>query len=89
MSSLPIGDYALLSDRHSAALVSSDGSIDWLCMPRFDSPSIFAAILDDNAGHWSIRPAGEFRVRREYVEGSMVLRTLFHTGGGSSSCAMP
>lgn len=82
MSSLPIGDYALLSDRHSAALVSSDGSIDWLCMPRFDSPSIFAAILDDNAGHWSIRPAGEFRVRREYVEGSIVLRTLFHTGGG-------
>ncbi len=68
MSSLPIGEYALLSDRHSAALVSSGGSVDWLCMPRFDSPSVFAAILDDEAGHWSIRPDSRLpcgtRVRR-------------------------
>ncbi|MEP6855597.1 MAG: glycoside hydrolase family 15 protein [Pedococcus sp.] len=83
MSSLPIGDYALLSDRHSAALVSSGGSVDWLCMPRFDSPSTFAAILDDEAGHWSIRPDADFRVEREYVAGSMVLLTRFHTAAGT------
>jgi GH15 family glucan-1,4-alpha-glucosidase len=82
MSTRPIADHALLSDRHSAALVTNDGSIDWLCFPRFDSPSVFAAILDDDAGHWSIRPAGPARVEREYVEGSMVLRTTFHTDEG-------
>ncbi len=54
-------------------LVSSGGSVDWLCIPGFDSPSICAAILDDQAGHWSIRPDTEFRVEREYVAGSMVL----------------
>ena len=83
MSSLPIGDYALLSDRHSAALVSSGGSVDWLCMPRFDSPSLFAAILDDEAGHWSVRPDADFRVEREYAAGSMVLLTTFHTSTGT------
>ncbi len=83
MSSLPIGDYALLSDRHSAALVSSGGSVDWLCMPRFDGPSIFAAILDDEAGHWSIRPDSAFRAEREYVAGSMVVLTTFHTSAGT------
>ena len=83
MSSLPIGDYALLSDRHSAALVSSGGSVDWLCMPRFDSPSIFAALLDDEAGHWSIHPDGEFRVERRYVDGSMVLLTTFDSLAGT------
>lgn len=83
MSGRPIGDYALLSDRHSAALVSSSGSIDWMCMPRFDSPSIFAAILDDAAGSWSIHPDGEFRVERRYLAGSMGLLTTFHTATGS------
>jgi GH15 family glucan-1,4-alpha-glucosidase len=87
MSSRPIGDHALLSDRHSAALVSSDGSIDWLCMPRFDSPSVFAAILDDDAGHWSIRPDGDSTVRREYAEDSLVLHTEFHTSTGPCCCA--
>ena len=83
MSSLPIGEYALLSDRQSAALVSSGGSVDWLCMPRFDSPSIFARILDDEAGHWSIRPESDFHVERQYVEASMVLLTTFHTSTGT------
>jgi len=83
MSSVPIGEYALLSDRHSAALVSSGGSVDWLCLPRFDSPSIFAAILDDRGGHWSIHPEGEFRVERQYLPASMVLLTTFDTSTGT------
>jgi alpha,alpha-trehalase len=83
MGGRPIGDYALLSDRHSAALVSSDGSVDWLCFPRFDSRSLLAALLDDRAGHWSIRPAGPATSARRYVEGTMVLETRFMTDGGA------
>ena len=54
-NSLPIGDYALLSDCRSAALVSRAGSVDWLCWPRFDSPAVFARILDPDGGHFAIR----------------------------------
>ena len=79
MTSLPIGEHALLSDRHSAALVTAAGSIDWLCMPRFDSPAIFARILDDDAGHWSIRSDADLGAERHYVAASMVLLTTFHT----------
>lgn len=82
MEGRPIGDYALLSDRHSAALVSSDGSVDWLCFPRFDSRSVFAALLDERAGHWSIRPVGPARHARRYVESTMVLETRFVTDSG-------
>ena len=53
-----IEDYALIGDMRSAALISRDGSLDWLCVPRFDSPACFAALLgDDQHGHWSIAPA--------------------------------
>ncbi len=83
MTSLPIGDHALLSDRHSATLVTSAGSIDWMCMPRFDSPAIFARILDDQAGHWSIHPEADFHTERQYVTASMVLLTTFHTSTGT------
>jgi alpha,alpha-trehalase len=83
VSTTPIADYALLSDRHSAALVSRDGSIDWLCFPRFDSPAIFARLLDDEAGHWSIRPSTPFRVTRRYLDRTMVLETRFHTDSGT------
>ncbi len=56
MSERPIADYALISDCRSAALISSTGSVDWLCFPRFDSPAVFARLLGEQAGHWSIRP---------------------------------
>jgi GH15 family glucan-1,4-alpha-glucosidase len=78
----PIADYALLSDCNSAALVGADGAIEWLCMPRFDSPAVFARILDAGAGHWSLRPTGGFRSERRYLPGSLVLETTFHTDTG-------
>ncbi len=81
--SLPIAQYALLSDCHSTALVSSGGSIDWLCFPRFDSPAFFARLLDPSAGHWSIRPVGEAQTMREYVGETMVLQTTFTTAAGT------
>ncbi len=83
MSNVPIADHALLSDRHSAALVTRDGSIDWLCFPRFDSESAFASILDDEAGYWSIRPTAPGTTTRSYVEGTMALQTTFHTDEGT------
>jgi GH15 family glucan-1,4-alpha-glucosidase len=83
MSTTPIADYALLSDRHSAALVSRDGSIDWLCFPRFDSPSIFGRLLDDEAGHWSIRATSATHVTRRYLDRTMVLETTFATPTGT------
>lgn len=79
---LRIADYALLSDSQSAALVGRDGSIDWWCTPRFDSPSAFARLLDPAAGHWSIRPLDPHRVEREYLEGTMVVRSTFRAAHG-------
>ncbi|HWC40183.1 MAG TPA: trehalase-like domain-containing protein, partial [Acidimicrobiales bacterium] len=83
MSSTPIADHALLSDCHSAALVSREGSVEWLCFPRFDSPSIFGRLLDDEAGHWSIRPVADFQVARRYLDKTMVLETTFTTTDGT------
>jgi hypothetical protein len=83
MSTVPIAPHPLLSDCHSAALVTADGSVDWLCFPRFDSPSIFGRLLDDAAGHWSIRPAGAYTASRRYLDRTLVLETSFRTQGGT------
>ncbi|CAJ0704521.1 glycoside hydrolase family 15 protein [Ralstonia wenshanensis] len=82
-----IEDYALIGDCETAALVSRDGSIDWLCWPRFDSGACFAALLGtpDN-GRWRLAPrAGGRTVRRRYLPGTLVLETVFETDTGSAS----
>ncbi|MEE6263491.1 glycoside hydrolase family 15 protein [Plantactinospora sonchi] len=79
-----IDEYGLLADGRSGALVSRDGSVDWWCPARFDGPSVFARLLDnDTGGHWYIRPAGDFDVERRYLDETLVLRTVFTTGDGS------
>jgi GH15 family glucan-1,4-alpha-glucosidase len=82
---LLIEDYALLGDTQSAALVGRDGSIDWLCLPRFDSGAVFAALLGtEQHGRWLIAPAGEvISVRRRYRGESLVLETEFQTAEGT------
>jgi len=78
-----ISDYAIIGDCRSAALVSRFGSIDWLCWPRFDSGSWFAALLDeDKGGRWQISPAQPFESHRRYREDSNVLQTVFETATG-------
>ncbi len=79
-----IEDYALIGDTHTAALVGKDGSIDWLCVPRFDSPAAFAALLgDEENGRWRLMPAGGIqRVERQYRGDTLVLETTFHTDDG-------
>jgi GH15 family glucan-1,4-alpha-glucosidase len=81
-----ISDYGVIGDMHSAALVSRDGSIDWLCFPRFDSPSVFAAILDDKRGGcFAIRPADEHRFSQAYLPDTNVLVTSFQADAGSAT----
>jgi len=83
--SLAIEDYGIIGDTHTAALVGTDGSIDWLCLPRFDSPSCFAKLLgDESNGFWRIAPAGEVRRRSRHYHGdSLVLETEFETSTGA------
>jgi GH15 family glucan-1,4-alpha-glucosidase len=80
----PIEDYALIGDTHTAGLVSREGSIDWLCLPRFDSPACFAALLGDRSnGRWLLAPAGGVQeVRRRYQGDSLVLETEYRTDDG-------
>src|SRR6476661_6783801 len=80
---LPIEDYAAIGDGHTAALIGIDGSLDWLCLPQFDSPACFAALVGEPGnGHWRIGPAGEHTAERRYVEDTAVLETTYTTDTG-------
>ncbi|MBW3576969.1 MAG: glycoside hydrolase family 15 protein [Actinobacteria bacterium] len=83
MSHHPIGEHAFLSDLHSAALVDRDGTVDWLCFPRFDSASVFGALLDDTAGEWRLGPRQQADISRRYLDRSLALETTFTTRGGT------
>jgi GH15 family glucan-1,4-alpha-glucosidase len=81
---LRIEDYAVIGDTATAALVGRDGSVDWLCLPRFDSPACFAALLGDAGnGRWLIGPEGEHTISRRYVGDTPVLETTFTTDTGT------
>ena len=84
MAYQPIENYGIIGDLHSVALVGMDGSIDWLCLPRFDSPSVFAAILDDEkGGRFKIAPTSEGVTRKQlYWPDTNVLVTRFFTPDG-------
>src|SRR5215211_2196795 len=80
----PINGYAFIGDCRSAGLVSREGSLDWICLPRFDSPSDFAALLDaSEGGRFSIRPVGEYSSERRYLANTNVLETVFRTPTGA------
>jgi GH15 family glucan-1,4-alpha-glucosidase len=81
----PLADYGLIGDCHTAALVSSDGSIDWCCLPRFDHASCFGRLLDwERGGHFALQPTGEAESLREYLGDTLVLATTFRSGGGEA-----
>jgi GH15 family glucan-1,4-alpha-glucosidase len=80
---LSIGDYGLIGDGHTAGLVSKSGSIDWACLPRLDSASVFGRLLDANAGHCVITPSVPTEVSRRYLPGTLILETTFTTETGT------
>src|SRR5512132_962140 len=84
--SIPIEDYGLIGDTHTAALVGRDGSIDWLCLPRFDSRACFAALVGEpKHGRWVLGPKDHAaRVRRRYRGPTLVLETEFSTSTGTA-----
>ena len=84
----PIADYAFLSDCHTGALVAPDGAIDWLCVPRFDAPSVFGTLLDRGAGDFRLGPFGiNLPPARAYEPGTNTLVTTWQTPGAGSRCA--
>src|SRR4051812_34532234 len=83
MSETAIADHGLIGDLQTAALIGADGSIDWFCCPRFDSPSVFGALLDPDGGHFGIRPArAGYRARQMYLPDTAVLITRFLSEAG-------
>jgi GH15 family glucan-1,4-alpha-glucosidase len=83
MTEAAIADHGLIGDLQTAALVSTDGSIDWFCCPRFDSPSVFGALLDDErGGHFRVRPARDYESKQMYFPDTAVLITRFITEAG-------
>jgi alpha,alpha-trehalase len=83
---VPIRDYALIGDCHGCALVSSEGSVDWCALGRFDAAPIFCRLLDATKGGFlSVKPSGRFAVERAYIENTNILRTVFTTDGGRAS----
>src|SRR3569623_935868 len=79
----PIADYAFLSDCHTGALIAPDGAIGWLCVPRFDSPSVFGSLLDREAGFFRLAPFGiNVPSSRRYVPGTNTLETTWRAPGG-------
>ena len=79
----PIADYGFLSDCETVALVAPSGNVEWLCLPRVDSPSVFGAMLDRDAGYFRLGPAGvNVPSSRRYLPGTMVLETSWGTGAG-------
>ncbi|HSE27631.1 MAG TPA: glycoside hydrolase family 15 protein [Gemmatimonadales bacterium] len=82
----PIADYGVIGDLRTAALVSRDGSVDWWCLPRFNDPSVFAALLDaDRGGRWRIGPAAAATSEQRYLPGTNVLVTTFHLEAGGAA----
>jgi GH15 family glucan-1,4-alpha-glucosidase len=80
---LPIEEYAMIGDRRTAALVGSNGSVDWLCLPRFDSAACLAGLLGtDDHGHWQLEPTARYQTQRRYIGDSAVLETTFTTDDG-------
>jgi GH15 family glucan-1,4-alpha-glucosidase len=80
----PIADYGVIGDMHSAALIAADGSIDWACLPYFDSPAVFLRLLDcDKGGYCAVRVAGLVKTSRCYLDGTNILQTTFTAGSGT------
>ena len=80
---LTLSEYGLIGDMRTAALIGIDGAIDWCCLPRFDSGSVFAAILDqERGGTWAIRPEGEWTSTQRYLPRTNILETTFRTPDG-------
>ncbi|MFC1945635.1 glycoside hydrolase family 15 protein [Chloroflexota bacterium] len=85
MAYRPISDYGIIGNMQSAALVAGDGSVDWCCLPRFDSPSVFAAILDgEKGGNFQICPVGRYSSSQAYLEDTNVLQATFETDAGTA-----
>ena len=81
---LPIGGYAVIGDGHTVVLVGVDGSIDWMCLPEIDAPSVFAELLDPGrGGSFVLQPAVPFQTQRRYVERTNVLETTYETAEGT------